>query len=254
MRDLAGTRFGGFCVNLFADFPALAGILSGSNARIRCNGKLCGRAHIKGRAMAGDDRAPAGADPGTTGRCRLRRLFALALLIALTPVLSGYTVKGVKIERDYYRIYGKSHGELLKSVRRHGPRAGRAYGLGIIDFFPDYQVRRVEATCRVTEATVGLRVQLKLPQWQGESGTPRSVLRLARRFERVIIAHEMQHVAIAKRYARLMAQRLKKLPAEESCWTLRSKAREAIALLKRQHIAAQKRFDNRTRRQIKRLL
>lgn len=201
--------------------------------------------------MAGDDRAPAGTDP-TTGPGR--RLFALALLIAALPALSGYTVKGVEVEKSYYRIYGKNHGELLTSVRRHGPRAGRAYGLGIIDFFPDYQVRRVDAKCRVTEASVGLRVQLKLPQWHGGTGTPRSVARTARRFERVINAHEMQHVAIAKRYARLMAQRLKKLPAEQSCWALRSRAREAIALLKRQHIAAQRQFDNRTRKQIKRLL
>lgn len=184
----------------------------------------------------------------------MRRFAALAVLLAAVPALAGFTVKGVKIEKSYYRISGQSHGELVKTVRRNAPRSGRAYGLGIIDFYPKYRTRRVDGECHIANVEVGLRVQLRLPQWHGETGTPRRVARIARRFERVIDAHEMHHVKIAKRYAKLMQQRLRKLPREKSCWTLRSRAREVIRKLKRQHIAAHKRFDNRTRKQIRRLL
>ena len=68
------------------------------------------------------------------------------------------------------------------------------------------------------------------------------------------LSREMQHVQIARRYAGLMQQKLKKLPPEGNCWTLSSNARKLIADLKRQHVWAQKRFDERTRKQIRRLL
>ena len=126
-------------------------------------------------------------------------------------MLCGFAVKGVKVEKSYYRFSGASHGELKKSVKRNAPRAGRAYGLGIIDFFPRYRTSRVDGRCRIAEVEVGLRIKLKLPQWHGKIGTPRRVVRIAKRFERVIDAHEAQHVKIAKRYKRLMKQRLQKL-------------------------------------------
>lgn len=195
-----------------------------------------------------------GTNTPTGKRSKARRLLTLVLILLVVPVLGGFSIKGVKVEKSYYRISGKSHGELVKTVRRNAPRAGRAYGLGIIDFFPNYRTRKTDGKCRIIHGEVGLRVKLRLPQWHGQSGTPRRVVRIAKRFERVIDAHEAQHVKIARRYARLMKQRLLKLPSDNSCWALRSKARDMIRLLKRQHIAAHKRFDNRTRKQIRRLL
>ncbi|MEX0347546.1 MAG: DUF922 domain-containing protein [Rhizobiaceae bacterium] len=183
-----------------------------------------------------------------------RRILAIAVLVLAIPALSGFTFKGEKIDKRYYRIYGASHAELVKAVRRNAPRNGRAYGLGIIDFFPSYQTERKDGSCRVKKAEVGLRVQLRLPRWHGNKQVPRRVLRIARNFERVINAHEMQHVRIARRYTRLMKQRLLKMPAEKSCWTLRSNTRAMIRDLKKQHIWAHRRFDNRTRKQIRRLL
>ncbi len=184
----------------------------------------------------------------------LHRGIDLILLIAALPVLAGFTVKGVKIEKSYYPISGASHAELVSAVRRNGPRAGRAYGLGIIDFFPDYRTSRIDGECRISDANVGLRAQIRLPQWRGEQKSPRSVIRTAKHFESVINAHEMQHVRIAERYAKLIEQRLRKLPAEKSCWAISARARGLIADIKRQHIAAQRNFDNRTRKQIRRLL
>ena len=78
--------------------------------------------------------------------------------------------------------------------------------------------------------------------------------RIALRFERVIDAHERHHVKIAERYARLMERRLKKLKADKSCWTVRARAGEVLADLKKRHIQAQKRFDRKSYRQISRLL
>ena len=184
----------------------------------------------------------------------IRRFIVSIVVMACVPVLCGFTVKGVNVEKSYYRISGKSHGELKKTVRRNAPRAGRAYGLGIIDFFPRYQTRRIDGNCRITQAEVGLRIKLRLPQWQGDSATPRKVARIAKRFERVIDAHEMQHVKIARRYARLMKRELLKLPVEKSCWALRGNARSRIKDVKIRHIWAHRRFDNRTRKQIRRLL
>lgn len=206
--------------------------------------------------MTGDRAMPAkfGRAYWTTVKQAFSRLTLPVMLLTFVAVLSGFTIKDVRVEKSYYKITGKSHGELVKAVKRNGPRAGRAYGLGIIDFFPSYRMERSDGKCRIADAEVGLRIKLRLPKWQEQTGVPRSVVRIAKRFERVIDAHEMQHVRIAKQYQRLMRQRLRKLSPDQSCWELRKRAREMIAQLKRRHIQAHKRFDNRTRKQIRRLL
>ncbi|MCB1452102.1 MAG: DUF922 domain-containing protein, partial [Rhizobiaceae bacterium] len=100
----------------------------------------------------------------------------------------------------------------------------------------------------------GLSITLKLPEWKGPKDAPRSAARLGRHFERVIKQHELQHVKIAERYARKISSDLKKLKPEKSCWTMRSKAHDLIKVIKKQHINAQRAFDRRTLKQIKRLL
>ncbi|MBO6717453.1 MAG: DUF922 domain-containing protein [Rhizobiaceae bacterium] len=181
---------------------------------------------------------------------------AVALIIAAltVPLLSGWRVTGTNVRYAYYPVSGRNHAEIVRSVRRFAPRNGYAYGMGFIDFHPDYDVTSRRGECRITRADTGLSIHLKLPEWRGPDDAPASAVRLGRRFERSIRDHEMQHVRIAERYARQMSRSLMGIKGQENCWALRREARDVIASVKRAHLAAQKAFDRRTLRQIRRLL
>ncbi|MEO9615257.1 MAG: DUF922 domain-containing protein [Nitratireductor sp.] len=183
-----------------------------------------------------------------------RWLFAAALLLGAIAPSAGWAGDETRITRRYYAISGQSRAELVASVRRNAPRAGSAYGIGFIDFDPRYTFTPHARGCRVDKATVGLRIVLRLPRWNGAKDAPRSVRRLAARFERAITAHEMQHVRIAKRHARRMARQIAGLKPAENCWRLRQTAQALIARHNKAHRASQAAFDRRTRKAIKRLL
>lgn len=189
------------------------------------------------------------------GWLALQRIVVGLVVAALAvPVLSGWKVTGTQVRYAYYPVSGKNHAEIVRSVRRFAPRGGRAYGIGFIDFYPDYDMRQKDGQCRVTKAETGLSIKLKLPEWKGPKDAPRAAARLGRHFERAIRRHEMQHVKIAERYARIMTRDLKKLKPEKNCWALRRTARDLIRKIKKQHVGSQKAFDRRTFKQIKRLL
>ncbi|MEX0954211.1 MAG: DUF922 domain-containing protein [Rhizobiaceae bacterium] len=189
------------------------------------------------------------------GRLALRRLI-LGIVIATlaVPVLSGWKVTGTEVRYAYYPVSGRSHAEIVNSVRRYAPRAGRAYGIGFIDFHPDYDMASKNGECRVTRAETGLAIQLKLPEWKGPKDAPRSAVRLGLHFEKSIRSHELQHVKIAESYARRISRDLLRLKPEKDCWVLRREAYDLIKRIKREHIGSQKAFDRRTFKQIKRLL
>ncbi len=171
------------------------------------------------------------------------------------PLLGGWA-KGSEVEvvSRYYSIHGANHAELVASVRRNGPKGGQAYGIGYIDFFPRYRTASAAGGCRIAEAEVGLRIELELPRWDGARDGPSRIANFARRFARAIEAHEMEHVRIARHYARRMRTELLRLKADASCWSLASRAEDLIRDMKKRHVESQKAFDRRVRKQIKRLL
>ncbi len=181
----------------------------------------------------------------------LRRIAAVALLV---PALAAWGATGTRIDTTYYKIGGRSHAELLASIKRNGPRNGFAYGMGIIEFFPHFTTAIRDGLCRIEKVETAMTVYLRLPKWNGPRDAPRSVIRTAAYFERVIRAHEMQHVAIAKVYQRRFDSSLRRMSPDQSCWTLRREAYALVIRIKKQHVAAQRAFDNRTRKQIKRLI
>lgn len=192
-----------------------------------------------------DRRAPA--------RTRVRPLARAAALAGSVLLLGGWGPTGTRIDTAYYPISGRSHAELVGSVRRYGP-GGFAYGMGIIDFHPSFDTGWRDGKCRIVTAETGLTVSLRLPEWRGPADAPGRVLQTARRFASEVRRHEMQHVDIARRYQRAMTARLLKLPAEASCWSLAASARALVERLKKDHLAAQRAFDRRSHRQIMRLL
>lgn len=186
----------------------------------------------------------------------MRVLSRRAIVIACSLAAASGAAAGPgapDIRRSYYTVSGNSHAEIVASVKRNGPRNGFAYGIGFIDFLPRYGTALRDGLCRVDRAEVGLRIHLRLPRWDG-GGAPRTAARIATRFVRAIERHEMQHAAIARRYAARMKALLARLSPEQSCWMLRARAEETLARLKKEHAAAQRAFDVRTNRQIKRLL
>jgi predicted secreted Zn-dependent protease len=190
---------------------------------------------------------------GFAGRGGRRAVIRAAALACAVPLLCGWGATGTRIDTSYYPVSGRSHQELVGSVRRYGP-GGFAYGLGVIDFHPRFDTRFESGKCRIAAADTGLTVALRLPEWRGPADAPGGVTRAAQRFARAIRQHELQHVEIARRYQRLMTAELKRLKPDRNCWSLASAARELIARLKRQHLAAQRAFDRRSHKQIRRQL
>jgi predicted secreted Zn-dependent protease len=188
------------------------------------------------------------------GESRGRKVVGrLVAVLAILPLAGGWgSITGTRVDERFYPISGRSFAELVSSVRMGGPMG--AYGMGVIDFYPRFETRTEKGACRVVSADTGLTVSLSLPEWRGPGDAPNSVLRKARHFERAIRAHELQHVEIAKRYQRLITASLKRLKPETNCWDLRSRANDLIAALKKQHLAAQRGFDRRSFKQIRRLL
>ena len=187
-------------------------------------------------------------------RATARSIVAGALLALAAPLLSGWKVTGTNVHYAYYPVSGRSHAEIVRSVRRFAPKGGYAYGLGFIDFHPDYDITAKDGACRVSRAETGLTIKLKLPEWKGPQDAPRKAARLGRHFEKTIRQHELQHVKIAERYARKISRHLRKLKPAKNCWDLRRSAHDLIKRAKRQHIESQKAFDRRTLKQIRRLL
>jgi predicted secreted Zn-dependent protease len=179
------------------------------------------------------------------------KLLGVALAVFVT---GGFGPVETRIDIDPYPISGKTRGQLVDSVKMHGPMGGRVYGIGFIDFDPRFQTKSDKGLCRVTSAETGLRVNLRVPEWRGGPEAPKGIARVARNFERVVRAHEMQHVAIARSWQKRMTSMLKALKADKDCYALRNRADESIRRLKAQHRDAQRAFDKRTYRQLARLL
>ena len=192
--------------------------------------------------------------PATSGGGATRRVPTLAAAIIATLAAVPAAAGGVEIVTRYYAVTGRSHAELVASVRRNAPRAGGAYGIGFIDFSPRYTTAIDNGKCRIVDAQVGVRVALTLPQWRDPGDAPRAVFRHATGFVRAIERHEREHAAIAGRYARMMTTRLLRLQPDGDCWTLRESAEALIREVKKQHGASQRAFDLRTKTQIRRLL
>jgi predicted secreted Zn-dependent protease len=193
----------------------------------------------------------------TAGGGAVRRIPLLAA--AMATVLAAFApgpaaAGGLDIVTRYYSVTGRSHAELVASVRRNAPRAGGAYGIGFIDFSPRYRTAIDNGKCRIAEVQVGVRVALTLPQWRDPGDAPGTVARQAARFVRAIDSHERTHAAIAGRFARTMKARLVKIAPSRDCWTLRERAEALIREVKKQHGASQRAFDLRTKTQIRRLL
>jgi predicted secreted Zn-dependent protease len=188
---------------------------------------------------------------GRTSRRCAERLAAVAAALALA---AGFGKVETRIDIDGYPISGRTHAELVSSVKSHAPMEGRVYGIGFIDFDPRFETKSDKGMCRVASADTGLRVSLRVPEWRGASDAPKGVARVARDFERAVRAHEMHHVAIAKSWQRRISAALKGMKAAKSCYELRDRADELIRRLKAQHRDAQRAFDKRTYRKLARLL
>lgn len=189
--------------------------------------------------------------PALTGASAGGRLMAAGLLLAFAAAANAAEVR---IDRRYYAVTGKDRAGVAAAVRFNGPRGGSAFGLAFIDFSPEWKVEFRGASCRVVAADVGLDISIILPRWEGRETAPPAVAAHARRFERAIERHEMQHVAIARRYAAEMRNRLLRLPARAQCHEVRAAGKAAIEEVKRRHLAAQRRFDAGSHKGLKRLL
>ncbi len=179
------------------------------------------------------------------------RLTALWCVILL---LAGCTTGKPGTTNRPYTVYAENPASFSRSVRANGPRGGRAFGLVEITFHPDYDLVPEKIGCTTKTRSVGLELVIVLPKWRDGKPVPGSVKRRWTRFHQVITAHEKHHIRIAKNYAEKMRRSIASLRSGKSCGDLSQRIRTRIAQLKRQHISAHQRFDNREKKRLKTLL
>ncbi|AKI01147.1 putative secreted Zn-dependent protease [Hoeflea sp. IMCC20628] len=179
---------------------------------------------------------------------RLRPLCCLFLLLA------GCTTGKPGTTNRPYTVYAENPAGFSRSVRARGPRGGRAFGLVEITFHPDYDLVPETKGCTTKTRSVGLELVIVLPKWREGKPVPQSVKRRWMRFRRTVTAHEDSHIRIAKNYAEKMRRSIASLRSGKSCGDLSNRIRTRITELKRQHISAHQRFDNREKMRLKTLL
>lgn len=177
-----------------------------------------------------------------------------AALCGLVLLLAGCTTGKPGTTNRTYTVYADTVAGFTRSVRANAPRSGRAFGLVEITFHPDYQLVEDGKNCRAKVKSVGLELVIVLPQWRKTKSVPKQVKRKWMRFERTVSAHEKSHVRIAKNYAARMGRSIAAARSSKGCNDLSMQIKSRISQIKKQHLAAHQRFDNREKKRLKTLL
>lgn len=171
-------------------------------------------------------------------------MFALSACEATKPGTRYY----------YYSVHGENSTGLVRSVKAHAPRAGKAYGLTEITFLPVYDLEKDGGRCRARNVQVELALKITLPQWSKGKEKPRRISGLFNRFEDYIRGHELQHVAIARRFSRQTAKQIGTMSSADGCARLERDIATFMKSQKARHLLLHKAFDKREARRVRSLL
>ena len=186
------------------------------------------------------------------------RLFLLActLLLAAVPARAqagygGGTPRSggarADVQRVYYQVQGRSEDDLLQAMLRVGPEweGRRFFGLTTSEVRYAYWKTPSAAGCALTEIEVTSAITITLPQWRPMPGTPYTLERAWRQFERALGLHEDGHRQLLVEEAERIRLVLAGLRTP-TCGEMDEMARQEVERVRQGYGAFHRSYDART--------
>jgi predicted secreted Zn-dependent protease len=166
-------------------------------------------------------------------------------------VKSPPTQSQVKVNVNYYSIYGSNVEQIRKALRTQGilsKKDGKRYA-GLTQWFVQwrYHYQQYPQQCRLTNVTVNTTVTITLPQWKISTNPPQGLRLKWNQFSQALRKHEDNH----KRHGLLAAQEisntLQRFPPSSTCSQLEQKANQTAQLIIEKYQQADLLYDQKTR-------
>ncbi len=175
----------------------------------------------------------------------MKRILFAASLLGLTALPS--MAANVSKTYSYFTVGGTTLDQLQAELSIRGPkvkRTGRRHpGATQMEFTTKLGYAESKGYCRITEATVSVKVKVILPRWRQRGKAEQDVRVVWDTLSSDIKRHEEGHVVIARNHARELEQKLMALGRQKSCGAVAEKAKLVAARILAQHDKAQDQFD-----------
>lgn len=158
----------------------------------------------------------------------------------------------IKEKTKYYRVTGSNGVEIYKSMLKNGPdHSGNTRDvLASTSFKFDFKndvFTVYQNHCKLTNLDIIVNVTFTYPKWTGSKKASNATKRAWKKFRKIAVWHEQQHVKITKKFARdyenaLMKSR-RRASSECEKETLGERFRTSAAIKK--HERLHRRFDRR---------
>lgn len=187
-----------------------------------------------------------------------RILLGLAVILAiifsspLNPISQSHARVILKEKVKYYRVTGSTGAELYKSMVKNGPDHGgnKRNVLASTSFKfnfknDNFTIRRNR--CVLTNLDIVVDVTYTYPRWRGSKNASAETRKAWKKFEKIAVLHEKEHVKITRKFANDYERALKKSrrKASDDCakQTVGEIFRTSYQI--RKHERLHKRFDRR---------
>ncbi|HVG43259.1 MAG TPA: DUF922 domain-containing protein [Longimicrobium sp.] len=144
----------------------------------------------------------------------------------------------------YYEVTGNTVGELFTSMRRQSPSEG--FGVTRWDISWTMRWEPVGGVCRIVQARVNLRTEVRLPRWEPGPDTSPELVAQWRTFSENLRSHENGHLEIAVAAAREVERELRRVQTP-SCMNVQGAGNQAAQRVVSEYRARQRAYDARSR-------
>jgi predicted secreted Zn-dependent protease len=175
----------------------------------------------------------------------MNRILLAASLVGLTALPS--MAANLSKTYSYFTVGGTTLDQLDAQLSARGPKVKstgqRHPGATQMQFTTKLGYSESKGYCRISEATVSVKVKVILPKWRQRGKADQDVRLIWDTLSSDIKRHEEAHVTIAKNHARELEQKLRALGRQKSCAAAAEKASAVAAKVLARHDEAQAEFD-----------
>ena len=175
----------------------------------------------------------------------------LALVLMSFGLICGQAMASVQftVSKRSYSVSGNTVQEVVRSMKRNGPHSEnhgrRALGLADFRHRVSLKLKSDGNLCRVEQAKVRVRAWYIVPKLRKSASLRGAHLKRWRRISGMIDRHELQHIALYRRFANELHSGLRKLAAGPDCRYVRNKAKTLEKRLIKRNASRNRHYDRR---------
>lgn len=189
----------------------------------------------------------------------------ISLVLVIAPTAFNMPVGGrafagdlsIKTRTTHYRIRARKFSDVSRQMLRRGPTLGRngrrVWATSRRDYDWRLEYLRQRGKCSVKRAIVRMKITYTLPRLENEKRVSRRFRSKWQRVYKILSSHERAHGRNYRTFATHLANALKKMAPQSSCYELRRAGKRLDKKLHRQSTRRNRRFDNRERGRLTRL-